>query len=55
MATNVIPFRLPADKKPLIPFAPGVVPFDRGNPTHVAAWNAMCALGEIERKAKGQS
>lgn len=55
MASNVIPFRTLADKKDPLAFAPGVVPFDRGNPSHVAAWNAVHALGMAERKAKGQS
>ena len=43
---NVIPFtRRPAP----VAFAPGVVPFDVGNPVHVRAWNSLFAFGQSEQ------
>lgn len=49
MASNVVPFRRP--EEPLA-FAPGVVPFDRGNPAHVRAWNSIFELGWAEERAQ---
>lgn len=49
---NVLPFRRPEDP---LAFAPGVPPFDRGNPVHIRAWNTLCALGWAERRAQERS
>lgn len=51
MASNVIPFRASADKRKGFDYAPGVIPFDRNNPHHVAAWNAMWTMGKAEHDA----
>jgi hypothetical protein len=56
MASNIVPFpRRHANdnvEPGLPPFNPGVVPFDRRNPQHVGAWNAMFAMGQAERRAR---
>jgi hypothetical protein len=46
---DIIPIRA-RPNNPLA-YAPGVPPFDRANPTHVQAWNAMVALGWSEQRA----
>jgi len=48
MTAKVIPFA--PKPKPFDPlaFAPDVPPFDRSKPTHVRAWNTICALGASE-------
>lgn len=51
MASNVISFRKPEINEPLA-YAPGVVPFDRSNPTHIRAWNTIFALGWSEQRAR---
>lgn len=43
--TNVVAFRR---DHAALGYAPGVVPFDVGNPAHVQAWNTMFALGWSE-------
>jgi hypothetical protein len=46
---NVVPFERPRDP---LAYAPGVPPFDRHNPVHVQAWNAMYAFGQSELRAR---
>lgn len=33
-------------------FLPGVAPFDRSNPAHVRAWNALHQLGWAEQRVQ---
>ncbi len=47
--SNVLVLRRP--EEPLA-YAPGVAPFDRTNPAHVRAWNAVFALGWSEQRAQ---
>lgn len=47
MSAGVVPIRRRTGDAS---FAPGVPPFDRSNPAHVRAWNAIFALGEAEAR-----
>jgi len=49
MASNVISLR-PRRANQAPAYAPGVTPFDRSNPAHVQAWNALFALGWAEQR-----
>ncbi len=48
--TNVIPIHARQSGAGPLAYGPGVVPFDRSNPAHVAAWNAMFAIGLAEKR-----
>lgn len=45
---TILPFRRPVEP---LAYDPGVVPFDRSNPVHIRAWNALYALGWSEQRA----
>lgn len=47
--SNILPFHRPDEP---LAYSPGVAPFDRSNPVHVRAWNALFALGWSEQRAQ---
>ena len=44
---NVIPFQRHSN---IVGYAPGVIPFDSTNPSHVQAWNALFQLGWSDQR-----
>ena len=56
MAT-ILPFVRPVRPAPPaepLAYAPGVTPFDRTNPAHIRAWNAMFAFGRAKQPGRDQ-
>ncbi|MBO9380016.1 hypothetical protein GG804_24930 [Sphingomonas histidinilytica] len=45
--SNVVQFRRPATKPA---YAPGVVPFDSNNPSHIEAWNALFEFRTVAQR-----
>jgi hypothetical protein len=52
MTDNIIPLRPRRLNDEPLAYAPGVVPFDRTNPAHIKAWNALFAFGLAEQRLR---